>query len=179
VAGSVPPERHLLGIATQRTSRKISGAYQDVLKWARTTESVAALFTRIDARGIASKDMRDFVATTRRHLVANGIADDDTIWRLLRRMLILKFDFEATAPIAKTYGYALTRIALADEDVGRAEALWSRLDALEALAGADVYCAARSNILDQLAARFSRSCSSSGRCSRYRGRGLSALYKCC
>lgn len=128
VVGSVPADRHLLGIATQRTSRKISGAYQDVLKWARTMESAAAFFARISARGIASKDMRDFVATTRRHLVANGIADDDdAIWRLLRRMLILEFDFEATSPIARTYGNALARLALADEDVGRAEALWSRL----------------------------------------------------
>ncbi|MGE4339319.1 MAG: hypothetical protein AB7E55_25610, partial [Pigmentiphaga sp.] len=42
-------------------------------------------------------------------------------------MLILEFDFEATSPIARTYGYALARTALADEDVGRVEALWSRL----------------------------------------------------
>lgn len=128
VVGSVPADRHLLGIATQRTSRRISGAYQDVLKWARTMESAAAFFTRLDARGIANKDMRDFVATTRKHLVAGGVADDDdSIWQLLRRMLILEFDFEATSPIARTYGYALARTALADEDVGRAEALWSRL----------------------------------------------------
>jgi len=128
VVGSVPADRHLLGIATQRTSRKISGAYQDVLKWARTMESAAAFFTRLDARGIASKDMRDFVATTRKHLVAGGVADDcDAIWRLLRRMLILEFDFEATSPITRTYGHALARMALADEDVGRAGALWSRL----------------------------------------------------
>lgn len=126
--GSVPGDRHLLGIATQRTSRKISGAYQDVLKWARTMESAAAFFTRLNARGIASKDMRDFVATTRKHFVAGGVADDDdAIWRLLRRMLILEFDFEATSPITRTYGHALARMALADEDVGRAGALWSRL----------------------------------------------------
>lgn len=128
VVGSVPADRHFLGIATQRTSRKISGAYQDVLKWARTMEDAAAFFTRLDARGIASKDMRDFVATTRKHLVAGGVADDDdAIWRLLRRMLILEFDFEATSPITRTYGHALARMALADEDVGRAAALWSRL----------------------------------------------------
>ncbi|WEL87176.1 hypothetical protein P0D90_26135 [Pseudomonas sp. CBSPCBW29] len=66
IVDSVPAERHLLGIATQRTSRKISGAYQDVLKWARAIESAAAFFTRLDSRGIASKDMRDFVATTRK-----------------------------------------------------------------------------------------------------------------
>ena len=72
--------------------------------------------------------MRAFVATTRKHLIVGGVADDDhAIWSLLRRMLILEFDFEATVPIARTYGQALARVALADEDVGRAEALWSRL----------------------------------------------------
>ncbi|MER9947370.1 hypothetical protein [Mesorhizobium sp. M0047] len=136
VVGSVPEVRHFLGIATQRTSRKISGAYQDVLKWAQTADSATAFFNRIDAKGVASKDMRDFVATTRKHLIAGGIADDDqAIWSLLRRMLILEFDFEATAPIARTYGLALARVALADEDVARAEALWSRLTDLSIKTG--------------------------------------------
>lgn len=128
VVGSVPADRHFLGIATQRTSRKISGAYQDVLKWARTMDNAAAFFTRLEARGIASEDMRDFIVTTRKHLVAGGVADDDdAIWRLLRRMLILEFDFEATSPITRTYGHALARMALADEDIDRAGSLWSRL----------------------------------------------------
>lgn len=128
VLGSVPADRHLLGIATQRTSRKVSGAYQDVLKWARTADSATAFFNRVDAKGVASKDMRDFVATTRKHLIAGGVTDDDlAIWSLLRRILILEFDFEATVPIARAYGQALARMALADEDVARAEVLWSRL----------------------------------------------------
>ncbi|MGX8014376.1 hypothetical protein ACVDG8_038205 (plasmid) [Mesorhizobium sp. ORM8.1] len=126
--GSVPEDRHLLGIATQRTSRKISGAYQDVLKWARTADSATAFFNRIGAKGVASKDMRDFVATTRKHLITGGVTDDDqSIWSFLSRMLILEFDFEAAVPFARTYGQALARVALADEDVDRAEALWSRL----------------------------------------------------
>lgn len=126
--GAAPADRHHLGIATQRTSRKISGAYQDVLRWAQEADSAAAFFTRIAAKGIANEDMRGFVATTRKHLVAGGVADDDqAIWSLLRRMLILEFDFEATASMTRTYGQALARLALADEDVGRADALWSRL----------------------------------------------------
>lgn len=128
VVGPVPEDRHLLAIATERTSRKISGAYQDVLKWARAADSAAAFFDRLGAKGVASKDMRDFVETTRTHLTAGGVADeDDAIWRLLRRMLILEFDFEATTPVTRSYGQALARVALADEDVGRAKALWSRL----------------------------------------------------
>ena len=126
--GDVPAERHLFGIATQRTSRKISGAYQDVLGWARSAASADEFFTRLAAKGVANDDMRAFVATTRAHLAAGGIADeDDTIWRLLRRILILEFDFEASAPIARIYGLALARMALADEQVARAEAMWSRL----------------------------------------------------
>ena len=126
--GDVPAERHLFGIATQRTSRKISGAYQDVLGWARSAATAGEFFTRLATKGVANDDMRAFVATTRAHLVVGGIADEDeTIWRLLRRMLILEFDFEASAPIARTYGLALARMALADEQVAGAEALWSRL----------------------------------------------------
>lgn len=136
VVGSVPEDRHFLGIATQRTSRKISGAYQDVLKWARTADSATAFFNRMNAIGVASKDMREFVATTRKHLIVGGVADDDqSIWSLLRRMLILEFDFEATVPIARAYGQALARAALADEDVDRAEALWSRLTDLSIKTG--------------------------------------------
>lgn len=126
--GDVPAERHLFGIATQRTSRKISGAYQDVLGWARSAATADEFFTRLKATRVANDDMRKFVETTREHLAAGGVADEnETIWRLLRRILILEFDFEASAPIARTYGLALARMALADEQVARAEALWSRL----------------------------------------------------
>ena len=126
--GDVPADRHLLGIATQRTSRKISGAYQDVLKRARTAGSAAEFFGRIGAKGVANQDMRDFVETTRANLVAGGIADvNEAIWQRLRRMLILEFDFEASAPVTRIYGQALARQALAAEDLGRADALWSRL----------------------------------------------------
>ena len=128
MVGDVPADRHLLGIATQRTSRKISGAYQDVLKWARTATTAAEFFERISAKGVANQDMRDFVATTRANLIAGGIADEDeVIWQRLRRMLILEFDFEASAPVARLYGQALARQALAADDLARADALWSRL----------------------------------------------------
>lgn len=124
----VPSDRHLLGIATQRTSRQISGSYQDVLKWARDAGTAQAFFKRVAAKGVGSTDKRTFVATTRQHIVANGIEDDDdTIWRILRRILILEFDFEARASLARSYGVALARTALGDADAHRAEALWSKL----------------------------------------------------
>jgi hypothetical protein len=42
-------------------------------------------------------------------------------------VLLLEFDFEASAQIARAYGLALARMALAEEQVAHAEALWSRL----------------------------------------------------
>ena len=72
--------------------------------------------------------MRTFVATFRGSFAVAGGGDDDAaIWSLLRRFQILEFDFESTAPLARTHALALARQVLADEDVTRAEALWTSL----------------------------------------------------
>lgn len=124
----VPEDRHLLAVATQRTSYRISGPYQDVLEWARSADTAASFFGRLTAKGLGSKEMREFVATFRSNLIANGIADDEEIiWRILRRFQILEFDFESGAPQARTYGLALARLVLAPEDADQAGALWSNL----------------------------------------------------
>ncbi|BBB10389.1 hypothetical protein [Sphingopyxis sp. EG6] len=124
----VPEERHMLAVATQRQSKAISGPYQDVLIWARAAGTSGEFFSRIAAKGVASDQMRSFVSAFRANLVAAGIADeDDLIWGFLRRFAILVFDFESTAPLARTHGLALARQVLADEDVTRAESLWSEL----------------------------------------------------
>ena len=124
----VRDERHLLAVATQRTSFAISGPYQDVLLWARSADSGAAFFTRLNSKGVASPAMLNFASAFRTNLVAEGVEDDDeVIWRYLRRFLILEFDFESVAPLAREHGQMLARQVLADEDVGRAGALWSVL----------------------------------------------------
>jgi hypothetical protein len=124
----VAEERHILAVATQRTSRKISGPYQDVLEWARRADTAAAFFKRLSAKGVASPDMREFVSTFRANLVAAGVQDSDgAIWRYLRRFLILEFDFEAAAPLFRTHALLLAQQVLALEDAGRAGALWSNL----------------------------------------------------
>src|SRR3546814_14003200 len=72
--------------------------------------------------------MREFVATFRANLVTAGIADDDNaIWRVLRRFLILEFDFEAISPLARTHALTLARNVLSEQDSARAEALWINL----------------------------------------------------
>jgi hypothetical protein len=127
-ARNVPEDRHLLAVATQRQSKSISGPYQDVLIWARAAESGRDFFNRVEAKGVGSDPMRTFVATFRANLLAAGIADDDdVVWKLIRRFAILVFDFESTAPLARLHALALARQVLADEDVSRAESLWSGL----------------------------------------------------
>jgi len=124
----VPEDRHLLAVATQRPSKSISGPYQDVLLWARAAETSKDFFDRVAAKGVGSDQMRTFVATFRSNLLAAGVADDDdVIWKLLRRFAILVFDFESTDPLARLHALALARQVLADEDVSRAESLWSGL----------------------------------------------------
>lgn len=85
-----------LAIATARTSRKIDGAYQDVLTWARQLTDAETFMARIARPGSANDDMRTFVRTFKAHLRGAGSPDDDeTVWRLLRRLQILVFDFTA------------------------------------------------------------------------------------
>lgn len=132
----VAEDRHFLGIATQRIDRRISGAYQDVLRWAAAAETAAEFFLRLNAKGVGSDNMRKFVATSRANLVAAGVEDnDDAIWRYLRRMLILAFDFESSTPLARTHGLMLAQQVLADEDAGRADGLWRVLVELSIATG--------------------------------------------
>lgn len=127
-ARNVSEDRHLLAVATQRQSKSISGPYQDVLTWARAAESSREFFERVKAKGVGSDPMRTFIATFKANLLTAGVADDDDIvWKLLRRFAILVFDFESTAPLARLHALALARQVLADEDVSRAESLWSDL----------------------------------------------------
>lgn len=125
---SVPDERHLFAVATQRQSKAISGPYQDVLIWARVAKSSAEFFGRVAANGVGSDPMRAFVTTFRANLIAAGVADDDDLlWGFLRRFAIMVFDFESTDPLSRTHALALARQVLADEDISRAESLWSNL----------------------------------------------------
>jgi len=131
-----PTDRHLFAVATQRTSFAISGPYQDVLEWARTIKTGAEFFARLKLKGVASEAMRGFVQTFRTHLVAQGIAnDDEVIWSIFRRFLILEFDFESGAPHARDHALTIAGQVLAPQDVKRTKALWSNLVELVILTG--------------------------------------------
>lgn len=133
---SIVEARHGLAVATQRTSARISGPYQDVIGWARSADNAAKFFERLDAKGVASPEMRNFVTTFRNHLVSAGVADEEeAIWRLLRRFQILEFDFEASSPLARTYALNLARAVLSPEDACRADGLVSALIEMSLAAG--------------------------------------------
>lgn len=123
-----PTDRHIVAIATQRTSYAISGPYQDVLEWAHKAEGGAQFFARLALKGVSSEQMRGFAQTFRENLVAQGIADEDeAIWAIIRRFMVLEFDFESAAPEAKAHALTLARQVLAPEDTTHAEALWANL----------------------------------------------------
>ena len=124
----IDPENHILAVATQRTSHAISGAYQDVLKWAKADSNERDFFKRLAADGVANPDMRTFAETFRSNLVSVGVENNDAvIWSILRRFLILEFDFEASAPVSRSFALLLARSVLAPEDLKRSEALVSVL----------------------------------------------------
>ena len=121
-------QRYDLAIATTKGSRKIDGAYQDVLTLARQVGDAATFTSQIGLAGAANDDMRAFVATFKSHLRDEGSTDNDaTVWLLLRRLQILTFDFTATG--SASHDLALERAVrvLHADDGARAGALWVSL----------------------------------------------------
>lgn len=117
-----------LAIATTKGSRKIDGAYQDVLTLARQVGDAVTFAAQIGLAGAANDDMRAFVATFKSHLGDEGSPDDDgTAWLLLRRLQILTFDF--TAMGSASHDLALERAVrvLHADDGARAGAFWVSL----------------------------------------------------
>src|SRR5262249_10113914 len=81
--------RNELAIAIARTSRKIDGAYQDVLKWARQLGAAQIFFDRLNRSGTGNDDMRAFVKALRDNLRDAGAPhDDETVWKVLGRLQI-------------------------------------------------------------------------------------------
>ncbi len=120
--------RYNLAIATSRSSKKIGGPYQDVLTWARQIGDAATFATRIERKGSANIDMRCFVHTFKAHLGNAGVStDDENVWRLLRRLHILVFDFTAPGSASKELALERAVSVLRSNDASRGSELWSVL----------------------------------------------------
>ncbi len=130
--------RNELAIATAATSRKIDGAYQDVLRWARQLGSSKTFFERLNRPGTGNDDMRTFVETLREHLREAGAANkDDAVWRVLARLQILIFDYTAIGSAAEELSRERAVRVLPPEGAGGAASLWSALTDLAEEIGAD------------------------------------------
>lgn len=120
--------RHQFAVATERTSFKITGPYQDVLRWAREVSSASVFFGRINRRKVGNDDMRTFVATVRTHLQGGGcVSDDETVWQVLRRFQILTFDYDAPGSQSHELALERARSLLDPADATRASAFWKVL----------------------------------------------------
>lgn len=121
-------QRYELAIATTKGSRKIDGAYQDVLTLARQAGDSATFAAQIGLAGAANDDMRAFVITFKSHLRNEGSLDDDeTVWLLLRRLQILTFDFTATGSASQDLALERAVRVLHTDDGSRAGAFWVSL----------------------------------------------------
>lgn len=143
--------RYELGIAIARTSHKIDGAYQDVLSWARRLGDAATFVNRIERSGSANDDMRTFVRTFRSHLrEAKACDDDETVWRLLRKLQILVFDFTAQGSASEELAKERTVRALHPDETLRAGDLWASLIELALQAGASGGDRTRDGLINDL-----------------------------
>lgn len=120
--------RHELAVATSKASWKIDGPYQDVLSWTRRLGSAAVFFERLGRKGSANDDMRAFVETFRAHLKHfDTPSDDETVWLLLRRFQILRFDYTAEGSESEYLANERAVRALHPDQARRAGALWTEL----------------------------------------------------
>ncbi|MEN3312812.1 MAG: hypothetical protein V7645_2141 [Actinomycetota bacterium] len=149
--------RYELAIATARTSRKIDGAYQDVLTWARQLDSAATFMARIGRPGSANDDMRRFVDTFRSHLRDVGAGDDDeTVWQLLRRLQILVFDFTSQGSASEELARERAVHALHPDEKARAASLWASLVELALAVAASGGDRTRDRVIEDLSHQFYR-----------------------
>ncbi|RMI05384.1 hypothetical protein U8C41_00355 (plasmid) [Sinorhizobium meliloti] len=144
--------RRQFAVATARTFFKITGAYQDVLRWAREVSSAITFIDRINRKKVGNEDMRTFVATVRAHLAAVGCAnDDETVWQILRRFQILTFDYDAPGSQSLELAIERTRNVLEPEEASRASGFWKALTETAIRSAASGGDLDRTRLLEELA----------------------------
>jgi hypothetical protein len=149
--------RHELAIATARSSRKIDGSYQDVLRWARQLGSAQTFFDRLNRSGTGNDDMRTFVATLRDHLRDAGASyDDERVWKVLARLQILIFDYTAVGSAAEELSRERAVRVLPPQDAMNASSLWNALTDLSEEIAADGGDRDHTRLIDDLVSKSIR-----------------------
>lgn len=143
--------RYELAIATAKTSQKIERAYQEVLTWARQIGDAATFMAQIARPGSANQDMRTFVHTFTSHLQDAGvIADDEMVWKLLRKLQIHIYDFTAQGSVAEELMKERAVRALHPDQKIQAGDLWDALISLALAIAANAGDRDRSELIEDL-----------------------------
>lgn len=144
--------RYELAIATSRGSRKIDGPYQDLLMMARQIGDSATFSAQLRLSGAANEAMRTFVSTFQSHLKDEGAAhDEESTWKLLRRLQILTFDFAAPGSASEDLARERALRTLRGDDAARADALWGNLIRLAITVASSGGDRTRATLLESLA----------------------------
>jgi hypothetical protein len=121
-------ERYELAVAIARSTTRIDRDVQEVLRWSREHSRNETFFANLGRKGAANDGMRGFVAVFRSKLTAvGGTGDDDTVWRLLRRLTIMVFDFGAVGSDFEVRALERAAQLLAPDYRTRAGDLWNEL----------------------------------------------------
>lgn len=120
--------RYELAVALARSSTKIDQHIQVVLRWARDYQDPADFFSRLNQKGAASQEMRDFVAVFRENMRAAGAPhSDENVWLLLSRFQVLNFDLEHPGSSSAHWARDRCAAALSEKDARRGSELWDSL----------------------------------------------------
>jgi NACHT domain len=119
-----------LGAGIGRYSARADDHYQSVLSWARYSDTADDFFLRIEKKDFSSETKLAFVQAIRATLDAHAgrPVSNDELWRFLKCILILHFDFQTpeTSRDAEATRDRL-RVLFVDEPEPRARALWDHL----------------------------------------------------
>lgn len=119
-----------LGAGLGRYSARADDHYQSVLAWARYSDTADDFFLRIEKKDFSSETKLAFVQAIRTTLDTHTgrPLSDDELWRFLKCLLILHFDFQTpeVSHDAEATRDRL-RVLFADEPEPRARALWDHL----------------------------------------------------
>lgn len=121
------PQSHSVAVATGNSAR-IERYVQATLQWARQYQDSAMFFRRLNLVGAADQEMRDFVAAFGGHMRTAGAADDEnSVWQLLRRFLVLSFDAEQPGSASALLARERCAALLVPQQAKRAGELWDTL----------------------------------------------------
>lgn len=101
VAGHDVDTNRMFAVAIERTSQAIETGVQEALELARATTTAESFYRLLRMPGRGNTYMHRFVDAFGKHLSDNGITDEETLFQLLKRFVVLVFDYARPNSIAE------------------------------------------------------------------------------